>query len=611
MTRKRVVQHPGAAWVAAVVGAWLVAVACRTMQGGVAAGSASAATVADDAAGGVAPPAIRVGILPEVARVWIGAGSDVVVRGKVPGEPAVLVRRLPRATFHPSAPGRLRLLESGEEMEIATVRAAEPDDLLQADGTRYRGVFEVRPASGGRLTVVNVVNLEEYLRGVVPNELAPRAFPQIEALKAQAVAARTYALAHLGDYSAKGYDVCATAACQVYRGQASEHPLTDRAVEETSGVVATWRGRPINAYYTSTCGGHTEGGAAIFDDGAPYLRGVSCPAERSSRHTVRTTWVPSAALAGDTARDVALLEALGIIDRGEDDPDRLRAVPSDAEGREWIARLEAALHRPVDEAILLPAGGAGSTRAETLARTADVVEKAGASALAQGELAGLADGQLSILHGEVADSRPLDPAVQLFRDLDGGHEATAELSLAVGDRVVYVERDGRIVYLEAEQVPHGPATDPASRHYNWEVRLTPADVARTLARYGTVGRVRDIVPKRLGVSGRVVELDVVGSEGDLELRGLRVRLGLGLRENLFVVDRERGPRGEVSRFVITGKGWGHGVGLCQVGAFGMAEKGATFEAILKHYYTGVSLSLPGAPAAAERTAFFDSRGSAF
>jgi stage II sporulation protein D len=117
-------------------------------------------------------------------------------------------------------------------------------------------------------------------------------------------------------------------------------------------------------------------------------------------------------------------------------------------------------------------------------------------------------------------------------------------------------------------------------------------VARSLARYGTVGRVRDIVPRRLGVSGRVVELEVVGSEGQIDLKGLQVRWGLGLRENLFEIDRETGPRGEVERFVITGKGWGHGVGLCQVGAFGMAQGGSTFEQILKYYYTGIRLSQP-------------------
>ena len=67
-----------------------------------------------------------------------------------------------------------------------------------------------------------------------------------------------------------------------------------------------------------------------------------------------------------------------------------------------------------------------------------------------------------------------------------------------------------------------------------------------------------------------------------------MRWGLGLRENLFVVNRETGPHGEVERFVITGKGWGHGVGLCQVGAYGMAQAGSTYEEILKHYYTGIA-----------------------
>jgi len=93
----------------------------------------------------------------------------------------------------------------------------------------------------------------------------------------------------------------------------------------------------------------------------------------------------------------------------------------------------------------------------------------------------------------------------------------------------------------------------------------------------------------MGVSGRVVELAVLGTEGELVLKGLKIRWGLGLRENLFVVDRERRPNGDVGVFVFTGKGWGHGVGLCQVGAFGMAVSGATYDQILRHYYPGISL----------------------
>ena len=100
---------------------------------------------------------------------------------------------------------------------------------------------------------------------------------------------------------------------------------------------------------------------------------------------------------------------------------------------------------------------------------------------------------------------------------------------------------------------------------------------------------RDLVPRRIGVSGRVVELAVRGSAGEVVLKGLRIRGALGLRENLFVIERETDARGAVERFVITGKGWGHGVGLCQVGAFGMAQSGSTFEQILQHYYTGIRL----------------------
>jgi stage II sporulation protein D len=221
-----------------------------------------------------------------------------------------------------------------------------------------------------------------------------------------------------------------------------------------------------------------------------------------------------------------------------------------------------------------------------------VAEKAGAPGLAQGEFAGLAEGNLSILHGENADSHPLDPGARLFRNLEGVTAGTTDLTLSVGDRVSYVAPQGRIVFLEVDQTRRGAAADRSSPYFQWEVRLTPEEVARAVGRYGSVGTVRDLVPRRLGVSGRVVELAVQGATGDLVLKGLKVRWALGLRENLFVINRETDAQGAVERFVITGKGWGHGVGLCQVGAFGMALAGSTYEQILKHYYTGVELTRP-------------------
>src|ERR1051326_4850666 len=140
----------------------------------------------------------------------------------------------------------------------------------------YRGRIEVFANRRGSLTVVNVIGLEDYVRGVVPNELS---FPALEALKAQAVAARTYALKNRGQFAPEGFDLLPTTRSQVYRGLSSETALTTRAVDETRGIIATYNGEPINALYTSTCGGRTEDAENIFNEAVPYLRGRECAAE--------------------------------------------------------------------------------------------------------------------------------------------------------------------------------------------------------------------------------------------------------------------------------------------------------------------------------------------
>ena len=649
--------RPALAWLAAGAAAWLAMAACRTLQGPASA-SGGAALVGERG-----PGVVRVGILVEVPGATIASGgAGVEVRIRKAGEAGVRVVRLPRATFAP-ADGRLRLVELREDMDAAAV-APGGTNPLDVDGTAtYRGTLEVRPAGRDAITVVNVVGLEDYLRGVVPNELSPQAFPRLEALKAQAVAARSYALAHLGESAPRGFDLCATASCQVYRGRSSEHPLADRAVAETKGIVALYRGRPIHAYYTATCGGHTEDGEAVFDDDEPYLRGVACEPETRARQAVRSAaeppHVPADAAAIVSVRDVALLEALGVLGSDEIEPAGLARGASDVELLAWTGRLKETLRRTGCEvapssgivrragfarhlvgalcwseraARLVADGGAegvlsgadrsrladpaelqaltllahegvaaplrdGSlqpdapvTRGDAIAMLARTALAAPAPQVGEGEFAGVGDGELRLLRGDSVDRLRLDPSVRLVRDLGRAHVAAAELALAIGERVVFVQREGRVTYLEAEQPdPDGRGT-AASRGYNWEVRLTPGEVAAAVSRYGNVGSVKDLVPRRIGVSGRVVELAVVGSDGELVLKGLKVRRALGVRENLFVVGREMDRGGAVERFVVAGKGWGHGVGLCQVGASGMAEAGASYEDILRHYYTGVTLS---------------------
>src|SRR5262249_5825592 len=167
--------------------------------------------------------------------------------------------------------GRTIVLPQGAETQIDA--GGVP---VEFDNRSYRGKIEVFGNARNTFTVVNELPLEEYLLGVVPNELNPVTFGQIEALKAQAVAARTYIMRNLGQYKNEGYDICATDACQVYMGQATESALSTQAVTETRGVIAAYNDQPINALYSSTCGGRTEDAENIFGEKLPYLVSTIC-----------------------------------------------------------------------------------------------------------------------------------------------------------------------------------------------------------------------------------------------------------------------------------------------------------------------------------------------
>ena len=128
--------------------------------------------------------------------------------------------------------------------------------------------------TNGKLDAINSVDVEDYLRGVVPYEIGKLDSSRIEALKAQAVAARTYAYKHFNSREAMGFDVFADTKDQVYKGLESATALTDAAVKATAGVVMTYGGEFIIAYYHSTCGGITETLATWNRADLPYLKSV-------------------------------------------------------------------------------------------------------------------------------------------------------------------------------------------------------------------------------------------------------------------------------------------------------------------------------------------------
>ena len=143
----------------------------------------------------------------------------------------------------------------------------------------YRGMIELQaahPGNKGKFNIINVLDTQTYLKGVVPNEM-PVSFG-LNALKAQAVAARNYANRPQNVY--KNYDICDSTACQVYYGANSENPLSDKAVEETQGIFALYNKEPVLALYSSTGGGITEDYECVYGSGnsrynpKPFLKSV-------------------------------------------------------------------------------------------------------------------------------------------------------------------------------------------------------------------------------------------------------------------------------------------------------------------------------------------------
>ena len=148
------------------------------------------------------------------------------------------------------------------------------DNRVQLNDKTYRGIVKVLPF-GQNIRLINIVYMEDYLRGVVPPEIGKRTDEEIEAVKAQAVAARTYAMAHLKQYEGEPYDLKASIIDQLYEGGDVENRLINRAIDATVGYVITYQDDLINAYYHSTCGGMTDNISHVWErKEIPYLKGV-------------------------------------------------------------------------------------------------------------------------------------------------------------------------------------------------------------------------------------------------------------------------------------------------------------------------------------------------
>lgn len=290
--------------------------------------------------------------------------------------------------------------------------------------TRYRGNLEIR-LTGSGITVINELPVEKYLYGVVPAEM-PASFP-FEALKAQAVAARSYLISQLGSYGKYGFDVLDTDSNHVYGGLDRENPVTTRAVDETSGLVLVYHHRPIAAFYHSSSGGFTENSEDVWSSALAYIRAKPDPADFNDKHYNWSVHYSMEAL-------TALVN------------NKLKSYAGQGDFNEF----------------------------------------------------------------------------SVITDL-----------------------------IEAERTSSGQ-------------------------------RVKKLLIEGIDAAGNPVEVSISNAD--------RVRIVLGLKSALFTINKEIDAGGNMTGVTFTGSGWGHGLGLSQWGARGLAEKGYTFQDILQYYYTGVNLA---------------------
>jgi stage II sporulation protein D len=215
---------------------------------------------------------IRVAIADNQKKVSLQSVSGLIAAGEPTRRSSTLL------TFSTTSVGR------------RPVRFRSAGAVILVNGRGYRGWVEIRKKGNGLLLVINELDIEDYLQGVIGAEIPPDW--EYEALKAQAVASRTYAVYQKQTAGNRPYHILATVDSQVYSGNRGEHPQTIRAVRETRGVVITYRGEIIPAFYHSSCGGHTENAAELWGIDEPYLKGVDCECQEISKYGLWEKRVP-------------------------------------------------------------------------------------------------------------------------------------------------------------------------------------------------------------------------------------------------------------------------------------------------------------------------------
>lgn len=368
--------------------------------------------------------------------------------------------------------------------QIAPVGSAETVTL---NDRSYRGIIEFGRYNGSKITAVNVVDLDDYLYGVVPSEM-PSSWEK-EALKAQAVAARSYAVTSMSVHIKSGYNVCDNTNCQVYMGYGQEKASTNLAVDETSGIAAYYNGQPINAVFCSSSGGSTDDAGNVWAYDIPYLKAVPEINEEGV-----STWTRT--FTADQLKTILAGKGINV--------GNIKNVEITSVGA--YGRVQA-----------ITITGNSGTKVLTKEETRTIF-----SGTAEGSL----KSRLYTINGK------------------GGVNITNSTTTA--NSTVSVQNSDSVTKINLEN-------------------------SYVLGSGGN------------SILGSKISSPYAISGGN-EVSAIET-------DSTTTTNNSSTYSGSISAdtFVFTGKGLGHGVGMSQYGANGMAKQGYTYKEILKHYYTGITV----------------------
>ena len=361
----------------------------------------------------------------------------------------------------------------------------------------YRGIIDFIHNSDGTITAVNVIDLEEYLYGVVASEI-PSSY-EYEAIKAQACAARTYALYKWNRESDIGYDICDSTHCQAYMGYDYEDSTTRQAVIDTEGELIYYNGSPIEALFFSSSGGYTEDAVNVWGTDVAYLKAVDDSQEINCPEWERTITLDDLDnLIQTNGYNIGSATGMRItIDNKTNRVQKLEIL-----GTEGIKTITLEACRTVFGSI----GSSFNSRNYTI--TNGVVESGGKTETVTSNVIG------------TFISEPLE-----------GFKVGSDYVIGADCAVIYSNASGAKAY---------------------------------------------------GYDGKEIDLDDIPNIDDLITTTTTVTTSNSTSGTTVISSKG-------STIEIKGYGIGHGVGLSQMGANGMAKNGADYKEILKHYYTGVTV----------------------